>query len=85
MLVIEKCKRVEKLRKSKTGAIKDKCGVTGCNEESKRAVSYKKVKSSLPNLKFDNPLKRIQLCKKHYKEFKKATKTERDLERLTWE
>jgi hypothetical protein len=77
--------RVEKLRKSKADTAKDKCDVTNCDQDLKRAVSLKKLRKALPSLKIDKEAKRVHLCKEHYKEFKKATKTERKLERLTWE
>jgi hypothetical protein len=77
--------RVEKLRKTKKDSLKDICDVSDCNLESKRAVSMKKVKDSLPKLKFDKTVKKVHLCKDHYKQFKKATKSDRKLERLTWD
>jgi hypothetical protein len=44
------------------------------------------VKSAVPNLTLKADAgKRVQLCKKHYKEYKKKTKKERDLERLAWD
>ena len=73
------------LRKSRHGDEKEQCDVTDCNNESKRAVAYKKVEKALTNLKFDKVKKRVHLCKEHYKQYKKATKTERTLETLTWE
>lgn len=84
-MVIEIKKRVENLRKSKSGNQSDKCEVTDCTEDPKRAVSYKKIKDALPDLKFDRTGKRVHLCKEHYKKYKKATKAERTLETLTWD
>jgi hypothetical protein len=84
-LVIEIKLRVEKLRKSKSDSEKEGCSVSGCEEKVKKAVSYKKIQKVLPKLKFDKPGKRVHLCKEHYKEFKKVTKNERKLEKLTWE
>ena len=77
--------RVENLRKNKKDSGKEICDITDCDLEAKRAVSTKKVKDALPKLKFDKSGKRIHLCKDHYKEFKKATKSDRKLERLTWD
>lgn len=63
-----------------------KCGVQDCIEQGHKSLSTKKVKSALPNLKLrEERGKRIHLCKKHYKEFKKKTKKERELDRLAWE
>ena len=64
---------------------KQKCDVTDCDLPIKKAVSFKKIKEALPSLKFGKTGKRVHLCREHYKKFKKATKSERDLERLTWD
>jgi hypothetical protein len=64
----------------------DICCVEDCNENGVKSLSTKKVKSAVPNLKLKADVgKRAQLCKKHYKEFKKKTKKERELERLGWD
>jgi hypothetical protein len=64
----------------------DTCGVVDCNEKGVKSLSIKKVKSALSSLTLEkNAGKRVQLCKKHYKEFKKKTKKEREFERLGWE
>jgi hypothetical protein len=64
----------------------DTCGVVDCKEKGVKSLSTKKVKSAVPNLKISKDVtKRVQLCKKHYKEYKKKTKKERELERLAWE
>ncbi len=64
----------------------DKCGVTDCKEKGHRSLSTKKVKSALPDLPLRaEAAKRIHLCKNHYKDFKKKTKKERELDRLAWE
>lgn len=68
------------------GADKEICAVVDCNEKGIKSLSTKKVKSAVPDLKLKKDAgKRVHLCKKHYKEFKKKTKKERDLERLAWE
>lgn len=65
---------------------KELCGVEGCKEKGHKSLSSKKVKSAVPNLKLEKDLgKRVHLCKTHYKEYKKKTKKERELERLAWE
>ena len=73
------------MRKSKSGSDESQCDVADCKELSKRSISFKKVESALPNLKFKKTTKKVHLCKLHYKEFKKATKTERALNKLTWD
>ena len=64
----------------------DRCGVIECKEKGYKSLSTKKVKSALPDLKLRTERgKRIHLCKAHYKDYKKKTKKERELERLGWE
>ncbi len=61
------------------------CSVKGCKNETKRSMSAKKVKESMPKLTLEKDTgKRANLCKDHYKEFKKANKEERLAERLSW-
>jgi hypothetical protein len=68
------------------GSSPDKCGVSECKEKGHRSLSTKKVQSALPKLKLRKGVgKRVHLCKTHYKEFKKKTKTEREFDRLAWE
>ena len=64
----------------------DVFGVADCKEKGVKSLSTKKVISAIPGLGISKDAgKRVQLCKKHYKEYKKKTKKERDLERLAWE
>ncbi len=64
----------------------DQCGVENCKEKGRKSLSTKKVRSAVPNLKLRSDIgKRVHLCKNHYKEYKKKTKKERELERLAWE
>lgn len=55
-----------------------KCSVSGCNQEAVRSISGEKVKTS--GLRVGSE-KRAYLCKIHYKEYKKKTKKEKQLER----
>ncbi len=59
------------------------CSVSGCDEPAIKSVSWKEAneKAGL-GLKSGNG--RAHLCKSHYRAFKKATKTDRELERLAW-
>ncbi len=69
----------------KPAALKKKvktCEVSGCSEEAVRAVSAEKARKA--GLSVSKTKGKVHLCKKHYKEFKKATKKERELERLGW-
>lgn len=47
-----------------------------------RSIPAKKVAGS--GLKIEKETSNVGLCKEHYREFKKATKKDRDLERLGW-
>ncbi len=61
------------------------CGVQGCGKEARRSLSTRKVKEALPDLKLIGEPRRIHLCKDHYRQFRKKTKEERDLDRATWQ
>lgn len=59
----------------------DKCGVAGCSEPAVKSYSRETVEKA--GLKAaDEKGKRMQLCKEHNKQFKKATKGDRKLESL---
>ena len=70
------------LRKSKkVESDEDKCSVSGCKETAVRSISAKKVEKVFSEVKGS---KRAHLCKKHYKEYKKETKPDREAERWGW-
>jgi hypothetical protein len=54
-----------------------KCSVVGCDEEAVRSVSVAKAKSAGLNVEG----RRSYLCKEHYKEYKKGSKKERQIEK----
>ncbi|GBC75395.1 hypothetical protein HRbin06_00713 [archaeon HR06] len=56
-----------------------KCSLEGCKEDAVRSLSYEKVSLFFKLGKKD---KRVYLCKNHYKEWKKLSKKDRELERL---
>jgi len=58
------------------------CEVSGCKNESARSISAKKVGES--GLKIDKKSGNVHLCKDHYRDYKKATKKDRELERMGW-
>jgi hypothetical protein len=60
------------------------CAVSGCGQEAARSLSTKKVKEALPELSLAGEARRAQLCRDHYRQFRKKTKEERTLERLGW-
>ena len=55
-----------------------KCSVSGCGREAVRSLSAEKVKAA--GLKVGSD-KKAYLCKEHYKEYKKKTKKDRQLEK----
>jgi len=73
-------------RKKEEAENVEECSVSGCHAPVKRSFSSKVVNEALPHLTFkSSDAKRARLCKEHYKEYKKATKEDRKLERLGWE
>ena len=54
-----------------------KCSVAGCDEDAVRSVSVAKAKSAGLNVEG----RRFYLCKEHYKEYKKGSKKERQIEK----
>ncbi|MFQ6013214.1 MAG: hypothetical protein ACE5LS_06185 [Thermoplasmata archaeon] len=59
------------------------CSVSGCKGKVVRSLSYRKVRDALSDHGLQES-RRAYLCKPHYREYKKATKSERTLDRLTW-
>lgn len=60
------------------------CSVSGCEDSADRSMSLEKARMS-QDLDFKDPKKRIYLCKSHYKEWKKSTKSERETDRMRWD
>jgi thymidine kinase len=56
-----------------------KCSVSGCGREAVRSLSTEKVRSA--GLNVGSSERRAYLCKEHYKEYKKKTKKEKQLEK----
>jgi len=54
------------------------CSVEGCGREAVRSLSAAKVEAAGLKIK---GARRAYLCREHYKEYKKATKKEKTLER----
>ena len=59
------------------------CGISGCDETAERSVSVKRIEAAGMKVS-DSESGNAHLCKKHYREFKKKSKTDRDLDRLAW-
>ena len=56
-----------------------KCNVEGCDKEGARSLNTTKVENA--GLHVRSVGKKTVLCKDHYKEWKKESKDDRDLER----
>jgi hypothetical protein len=56
------------------------CDVAGCGKESERSVSAKLAARA--GLEFDDSLRRVHLCRDHYKRLKKETRELREIESL---
>lgn len=59
------------------------CDVEGCKKDAERSISSKKVEKAGLSVNFESG-KNVRLCKEHYREFKKKTKSDRTFERLGW-
>jgi hypothetical protein len=66
-------------RKSGAPAI-EVCDVKGCSNPMERSVSGDSARKAKLNV--DEDLKRVHLCKEHYRQFKKSTKQDRLLDSL---
>lgn len=62
----------------------EECDISGCREESARSIPVGKLTGALPDVSIGKERGRVRVCKTHYKKYKKATKEDRELERLGW-
>ena len=60
-----------------------KCDVDGCDEDGIRSLNTKKIEDA--GLRLNSSGKKSVLCRQHYKEWKKETKDERELERARYD
>lgn len=58
------------------------CSVAGCDNKGSRSINTMKVEGA--GLRVESSGKKSVLCREHYKEYKKETKEDRDLERARW-
>ena len=59
------------------------CSVQGCDQKGERSITSNKAQMAA-DLEMDLTGKRAYLCKSHYKEWKKAKKEDREIERARW-
>ena len=63
-----------------------KCNVNGCDKDGVRSLTTSKVEGTgLSVFSVLSSSKKTVLCKEHYKEWKKATKQDRDVERARYD
>ena len=55
-----------------------RCSISGCGREAARSLSAERVRSAGLNVGSE---RRAYLCKEHYKEYKKRTKKDKQLEK----
>ncbi len=60
-----------------------KCNISGCEEDGLRSINTSKVENA--GLQVTSSGKKTVLCKTHYKEYKKESKDDRDLERARYD
>ncbi|MGI0082717.1 MAG: hypothetical protein ACREAF_00885 [Nitrosopumilaceae archaeon] len=60
-----------------------KCNVSGCDKDGVRSLTTPKVERT--GLNISSSSKKTVLCKEHYKEWKKATKQDREVERARFD
>ncbi len=60
-----------------------KCNVEGCVNDATRSLNTTKVERT--GLQLTSVGKKSALCKEHYKEWKKESKDDRDLERARYD
>jgi hypothetical protein len=58
------------------------CSMSGCENKAERSISGSKA-AMAPDMGL-NSSKHVYLCHEHYKEWKKATKEDRENERARW-
>ncbi len=58
------------------------CLVPGCGAESIRRLALSEARKAFPNLPEKG--RRAPLCREHYRAWKKTTKQQRALDRITW-
>ena len=59
------------------------CDVDGCSNSGTRSLNKQRVEDA--GLRIANNGKKAILCKEHYKEWKKETRKDRDLERARYD
>ncbi len=72
-------------RKSKRRGKPQKCEIKNCSKKSYRSLPTEKVDGALSDETITSDQRRTHICKKHYREYKKATRRSRELEQMGWD
>ena len=60
------------------------CDIKNCDKKAERSLPLEKVRAALTEGIKDGVQRRAILCRDHYREYRKKTKTERITDRLGW-
>ncbi|MDO5853952.1 MAG: hypothetical protein Q4Q62_07970 [Thermoplasmata archaeon] len=66
---------------AKHGTVEETCDVAGCDKPAERSINIKQASRSSLKMKSEG-LRSVHLCKEHYKEYKKETKKDRELDQV---
>lgn len=66
---------------AKHNTVEEVCDVLGCDKAAERSFNIKQVSRSSLKLK-DPDIRQVHMCKEHYREFKKETKSDRAIDQL---
>lgn len=66
---------------AKHGSVEEKCDVAGCENAAERSINIKQAARSNLKMKTEG-LRSVHLCKEHYKDYKKQTKQDRELDQV---
>ena len=63
----------------------EQCSVSGCKDKAERSVASKKYQGAMAGVTLNGEVgRRVRLCRRHYRDYRKKTKEERELDRLSW-
>lgn len=61
-----------------------KCSVEGCDRPAVRSISYAQFSTANTGLSVKEQGSRVYLCEAHYKEYKRASKKLKKLQKWRW-
>ncbi len=66
---------------AKHETVEETCDVAGCGKPAERSINIKQAARADLKLR-SNDLRSVHLCKEHYKDYKKQTKQDRELDQV---